>query len=786
MAGSALKTNTQKTFRLGLGIFLLAFGVRLIYLFEQSVHNPLFDYPVVDAVIYSSWADEIVRGQWWWPELRNYLPVYPWFLAICKWFFYGDLAWSVKVIQSLLGAAAAGMLAVVTRQLFGRVAGVAAGLLLACNWLFIVYDGERYAESLCLFGLVLCLYQLFCAAPGWSRTLLAGASCALACGCRPNLLPLIPLVAFWIFWAEWALTRRLLHAAAIFILSAMIFVPVLWHNHQLSGKWMLRAQQNWNLYAALNPEFGGLHPAGGIAFDKWMKEPVLAGCTSHADQDVYWRQKAGQLLQEHPWEVARNFLLERGAIFMDATEWSQEFDVYAFRNDSPVLRLPCWPGFGWIFPLACVGLMGMWARRCKRGTMADKIADDLTRSREVREELQLLRAFAPSRETEVDSRDARRILLAGLLIAIAFTFLFKVTGRYRFPVTLFLTPFAGAGAAVLWQMLIEKRWRHLLLPVAIFCAAGVISWPDWADLQHRQTAMHEFYMGQKYRTAGKLPEAEAALREAMRKQPQNADVPCELARVLGQEQRMTEALQVVSEAIRLEPEFWRAWNLKGSLAAEQKQYDLALRCIEQSLKIMPQQPEPWMLKAEVCAKTGSWLEENDACQKAIEHGAVGEFQLAYGLRLAEKALYAEARQQYEAVANDQAQARFDRARAQMLTGYVLALKLQRLDEARRCWKDVATAYADQTFFADQALFLSGTIDQANYRSRVEELKIPTAAEYYDFNRGVVALLRNDAGQAEKGFRACLERGGISPDATEAPVALPQKWAWEQLRKLRGQ
>ena len=760
---SVRTSNDPKAFRSGLVLFLLALGVRLIYLVEQSLYNPLFDYPVVDAVIYSSWADEIVRGQWWWPELRNYLPVYPWFLAICKWFFYGDNAWSVKVIQSVLGASAAVLLAAVTRQLFGRVAGVAAGLLMACNWLLIVYDGERYAESLCLFGLVLCLYQLFCVAPGWRRTLLAGVSCALACGCRPNLIPLIPLVAFWIFWTAGTRSSKWLQAAAIFILAALIFLPVLLHNHQLSGKWMLRAQQNWNLYAAVNPDFGGLHPAGGIAFDKWMKEPVLAGCYSHPDQDVYWRQRAGQLLRDRPWEVARNFFVARGAIFLDATEWSQEFDVYAFRNYSALLRLP-WPGFGWIFPLACVGLVGVgmkWKSRISGGSRAGAV------------------------QADGESVNARYILLAGLLITIAFTFLFKVTGRYRFPVTLFLTPFAGAGLAWLWQALVERRWKAMVLPGLVLGLAGLLCWPDWADLRHRQTALHEFYMGQKYRAAGKLPEAEAALRRAMQKQPRNADAPCELARVLGQEQRAAEALVAVSEAIRLEPEFWRAWNLKGSLAAEQQQYDLALRCIDRSLILFPPQPEPWILKSEVCAKTGRWPEENEAYQKAIDHGAGADCQLTYGLRLAEKELLPEARKQYEAVASDPTQARFDRARAQMLLGYLLALQLHQPEQARTCWREITVAFADLPFFADQAAFLSGDLAEAQYRVRAEGLQATAALEFYDFNCGVFYVLQHDVSRAEQAFRACLTHGGLSPSLSAAPAALPQKWAWMQLQALHA-
>ena len=769
---------TQKTssdFISGAALFLLALGLRLAYFAGQASHNPLFDFPVVDASVYSSWADEIVRGHWWWPDLRNYLPVYPWFLAICKWFFYGDNPWSVKVIQALLASLAAVLLADVTRRLFGRRAGMAAGLLLACNWLLIVYDGERYAESLCLFGLVLGLHQLLCAAPGWRRTLLAGVACALACGCRPNLIPLIPLAAFWIFRTGDAWRRRCVHAAAVLGLAALVFLPVLLHNHRISGRWMLRAQQNWNLYAAVNPAFGGLHPAGGIAFDKCMKEPVLAGCYSHPDQDAYWQQKAGQLLREHPQAVLDNFLFRRGGIFLDATEWSQEFDVYAFRACSAVLRLP-WPGFGWIFPLACAGLFSLWAQR-KAGACAPPPREGPGQSREAGEDQPARwRAFAPARDRATELRYARRLLLACLLTAILFTFLFKVTGRYRFPVTLFLIPFAGAGVDALGRALAQRQWKRLLAPAGVLCAAGLLCWPDWPGLRHRQTALHAFYIGQKYQQAGEWQQAEAAFRLAARQQPWSADASCELARLLWKEQRLPEAMTAVGEALQREPEFWRAWNLKGALATAQNQ----------SLAIYPPQPEPWMLRTEVYARTGRWTEENAAFQQALQLGAGADFQLTYGVRLQDKGLYPEARRQFEAVACDPAQPRIDRARASLLTGCLLALPLQQPAQAAECWRTTAARFADVPFVADQAAFLCGDLPEAQYRARAGALNIPAALEYYDFNCGVASTLQHRADDARKAFRACLARGGFSADTPQAPAVLPQKWAWEQLQRAPAQ
>lgn len=742
-------TGSTRNWRiLGAGLFALALGLRLLYLVEQSRANPLFDHPVVDAAVYTTWANEIVNGQWWWPDLRNYLPTYPWFLALCTWFLYGSNPWSVKLVQSLLAAGAAVMLASAARRAFGARAGIAAGLLFAVNWLFVVYDAERYAESLCLSALAAWIFLSLCARPGWGRTLLGGLACALACSFRPNLLPLLLAGAVWIGLTE---RKRLLHSAAFLAVAVALFAPILYHNHQLTGRWMLRAQQQWNLYAALDPEIGGLHPASGVPFEKYMKQPIVAAHYRHEDQDRYWGRQSVRLLKEQPGKVLQNYLGRRGLIFLDAVEWSQEFDAYAFRACSAVLRLP-WPGFGWVFPLAGVGLLFLARRREGEG------------------------------DEDVSSRRAARFLLTCLAIAAACTFALKAAGRYRLPVTFFLIPFAGAGVDRLLGAG-RGRWATWLEAVAVFLAFGLLSWPDWAGLRYRQTALHDFYIAEKYQKAGRPAEAEAAYRLAMREQPWDANAPCELAKLLQEQKRMPEAMEAVATALRIEPEFWRAWSVKASIELDQGENEAALEDLDQSLKIMPVQPGPWMLKTRAYAATGRWEEEKAAYEQAILLGAGAAFALGYGLRLEDRGFFQEALRQYADVAQDPDAGRFDRARARVLAGYVHALRLRQPDRAKEQWDRAVAEFPDISFYADQAQFLNGRISEEEYRARAEAVGRATAVEFFDFNRGVRAFMSGDSRSASAAFRECLARAQVSPSATAAPDVLPQKWAYNLLKTI---
>lgn len=730
----------------GILIFLIALGVRLVYLAEQARSNPLFDTPVVDAQVYSAWASEIVAGQWWWPGLRNYLPVYPWFLAICQWFLYGDNPWSVKIVQSLLSSIACVLLASVTRRLFGLRAGVFAGLLFATNWMFVVYDAERYSESLCLFLLVVCIHQLLCTEPGWRRTVVAGLACAAACACRPNLIPLILVCAGWVFVTASRRSDAVRHAAVFIAMAAAIFLPVAVHNHHETGRWMLRAQQSWNFYAALDPSIGGLHPAAGIAFDQYMLRPVSAGFHDSQSQDIYWKEEARHLLREQPGPALYNFFVRRGIIFLSATEWSQEFDVNVFRSYSRLLRLPL-PGFGWIFPLACAGLVATFAGKRSGAASAEVLR-------------------------------MQHFLLLCLVTVAIFTFLGKVTGRYRLPMTLMLTPFAAAGID---RLLCRDPRRNLAL-FAVLGAGILICWPDWAGLTQRQTALHDYYVGMKYQRDGRADLAEAALRNATRNRPANPDAFMELGRVLWRQGQMLEAMVAVSEALRLEPDFWKAWNLKGSLEAQLKQHDAALASLERSLKIYPLQAEPWMIKSRVFADMGRWDEEKAAFESAIDRGAGASFIAAYGLRLEERREFQGALKQYLAIAEDPGQPRSQRAQACMLAARLFAAELKQERNARILWEKCAREFSEAGFFSDQAAFLMGALPEEQYRERVERSGSPSVAVFFDYNRGLWWLMRGESGKAKQAFEACLVLAEKIPEDAGGSGMLPAGWAREALRK----
>ena len=139
-------------------LFLVALCFRLIYII-QSVDNPLFGVPVIDAKVYDEWAGRMADGVWLWDYVGNYLPIYPGFLALQK-IFFGAGPLVNKLVQSMMGSLSAVLLAQSAALAWNRRVGLIAGYLIAANWMLVVFDAEKFAESFSIFFLCLTIWLL--------------------------------------------------------------------------------------------------------------------------------------------------------------------------------------------------------------------------------------------------------------------------------------------------------------------------------------------------------------------------------------------------------------------------------------------------------------------------------------------------------------------------------------------------------------------------------------------------------------------------------------------------
>ena len=493
---------------------MVAIALRFLYNF-QSIANPLFGAPLVDAADYDAWANRIVRGDWLWDRVDLYTPVYPYFLALLKLVSGGSIA-AIRFVQSIMGAGAAVLLGKIAERLWDRKVGLLTTVLSSTNWMLVLYDNEEYAESFSIFFQTLALWLVFCRAGGVFRAFIAGLAFGLSVGARANLLLCLPIFLAGLFFTSRVDRKKAwIQVTAALAGAALLLGPILLRNHQVSGAWMLRWGASWSLYSGLAPEFNGLHPPAGVLYDNYVRQPLQQGLRSEADSERYWEERLGAVLKNDPGGVAKNFL-KHVMIFLNAREWSQEFDVYAYRSYSWILSLP-WPHVWLVVPFGLVGII-----------------------------------FCTRRLPE-------RWLLLGFLILSALSMVpFKGSGRYRLPTLVILGPFAAAGLVYVAGLVRTRQWRTIVLPATLLVLFGVVSWPDWLHLDQRQTARHWFFVGLWKKQLGREDEAIAAFEKSMKEFPWDADSPYRIGLILFERGDGQGARPWFDTALKREPEFAEA------------------------------------------------------------------------------------------------------------------------------------------------------------------------------------------------------------------------------------
>src|SRR6185436_18386248 len=186
-----------------LALFALALAVRLLHLALLHRGFPeLIDHPVVDGEHYHLWAQDILLGTGLARRTFFMHPVYPHLIAVI-YALAGPRPLAVALVQAVLGASSAVLLAESCERWFGPRAALVAGLLLTLYQPLVLTDALLETVSLGIFFLLLAVWLLSRQPRPWSFAL-AGVSFMLAVLCRGNLVLCAPAL----FLAGWLGGRR--------------------------------------------------------------------------------------------------------------------------------------------------------------------------------------------------------------------------------------------------------------------------------------------------------------------------------------------------------------------------------------------------------------------------------------------------------------------------------------------------------------------------------------------------------------------------------------------------
>ena len=336
--------------------FIIAgFVLRLIYLLQYSA-SPLFNnVSGPDVEEYNHWANVIMQGNLLWKTVSIHSPLYPYFLALLK-FFSGSDFFYVRLLQLTVGMLGLFILykAIENIKFENRITCriLSIGFLIL-SMLFIplyFYQGEIISEAL-LIPLVAISIALLYKAETLSDSkslvyyLLSGFVLGLA-------IITHPISIFFAFSEIVYLTISYIYAftknkVGKFPLSLVMFVvPVLIivisisaYNTQINNSFVfIQRNSGFNLYLGNNPNANGM--CNVIAGPEWVKvhgEADKAAETAGITKNEYFLREVCNYVTHNPLEWLR-LIGTKAMMVWNYKDFYSGMDLIAVKYFTPVMR----------------------------------------------------------------------------------------------------------------------------------------------------------------------------------------------------------------------------------------------------------------------------------------------------------------------------------------------------------------------------------------------------------------------------------------------------------------
>ncbi len=195
------------------------------------------------------------------------MPLYPAVLSVFAGWGHGIIA--AKVLQWLVGAAAAGLAAAAAATLFNRRAGVIAGLLVAFDPFLVFFSSLLLTETAFLTALVALWWLLAPVIKGSdmsARRWLSVAVVAVVCVyLRESSVVLVALALGWLVICRRCQWRAVMPAAMVVGMVGVSLIPWAVRNRHAVGTWCwLTTRSGISLYDGVGPQADGSSNLGAI------------------------------------------------------------------------------------------------------------------------------------------------------------------------------------------------------------------------------------------------------------------------------------------------------------------------------------------------------------------------------------------------------------------------------------------------------------------------------------------------------------------------------------------
>lgn len=550
--------NKEKLFLLG--IFLLAFILRVIYLLQVK-SNPHFFSPTMDPLYHDIWAQNIAGGNWVGDKVFFRAPFYAYLLALVYKIF-GHNYVIPRLIQHLIGSFSCILVYLIAKRLFNRKVAIVASLLAATYGMLFYFENELLLDSLlAFFDLLLILFLLKTKDnPKLSNWFLCGIILGLSAITRPNILFFIPFVWLWIFLVfikERKLKGILAFCVISLIGSALVISPVTLRNYLAEKDFVLIASQGGiNFYIGNNKNSDGMSAVFYKEdwqykdFEKMAEKEIKRSLKPSEISDFYYKKGVDFMLNEP--KVAFKLLIKKLYVFWNKFEISNNQDIYFFRRYSSLIRiLPI--GFWFIGPLGLVGMV-----LCFR-----KWKDTL------------LPIF---------------FIFSYMLTVV----MFFVTSRFRLPVVPFLILFSGFSLVWLWEKLGRRELRNLVLFLLLLAPFLVLTNSNVYHLSVGDFSQAYFSLGNVFLKAGKLDQALIEYDEALQRNPNADRAHLNKGIVFLRRKEFKKAEEEFLNELKINPTEDKAYNNLSAVYRLQGIYDQAIESAQKAVNLKAYYPEAYM------------------------------------------------------------------------------------------------------------------------------------------------------------------------------------------------
>ncbi|MBI3447629.1 MAG: glycosyltransferase family 39 protein [Acidobacteria bacterium] len=502
----------------------IAVVVRALYLLEYR-NSPFFDFLHLDPRYYHDWALAIASGDWLGKEVFEQSPLYSYLLAV-YFIVFGQKLFLLRVLQFGVGAVTAVLISLLGRRLFGRAAGLAAGIGAALYGPFIFYEGQVMKEFLTPFFSALMLLLIYRglddARRGWRSFAAAGFVIGVGGLVRDNFLLLLPIFVSYLLLKVatrlWDPPERggtrvprnnsnrqervpdppsgsrsipTISWPLCMVGGALVaLLPVLWRNHHVSGEWVLTTSGGGEVFYIGN----GPYANGAYVPPPWVRSnpryehedfrrrarEITGRPLTRGESSRFWYGEGLRAIADRPGHWCW-LMIRKAFLFLDDHELPDNYSFYSFRRFSTTLSVL--PTFAWVAALAAPGLFltfHLWRR--------------------------LLPLYLAG---------------AGYMGSVLIFFNFA---RFRLPFVPVLLVVAGAGAAALAGAVADVRAkgapargaaRRMAMMAVIGAAVFALTHVDLSS-SSEEPFQDRLHLAAAYRQSGKDAEAESLLRETIR------------------------------------------------------------------------------------------------------------------------------------------------------------------------------------------------------------------------------------------------------------------------------